>query len=79
MTNLSTVIAILAGAVIVLSGLGALTRAIWRSAQDLRDNKNATLANTTAIVELSTKMDGRITSLEARMLEVERRERDESP
>jgi putative Mn2+ efflux pump MntP len=77
MTNLSTVIAILAGAVIVLSGLAALTRAIWRSAQDLRDNKNATLANTTAIVELSTKMDGRITSLEARMLEVERKERGE--
>lgn len=71
MGTAGTVIAILAAAVVVLGGLVAVTRAIWNAAQDLRDNKTATVANTRAVAELSTKMDGRITSLETRMTAVE--------
>lgn len=65
------ILAMLASAVVVFGGLAALTRAIWHAAQDLRDNKQATIKNTEAIADLSTKMDGRITSLEARMNSVE--------
>lgn len=73
MSAAATVFAILASAVIVLGGLAALTRAIWKAAQDLRDNKTATQANTAAVADLSAKMDGRITSLETRMSDVEKR------
>jgi hypothetical protein len=70
--TVAVVFTILASAVVVMGGLFALSRAIFRAALDLRDNKNATIKNTAAIVELSTKMDGRITALEERMTEVER-------
>lgn len=65
------ILTMLASSVVVLGGLVALTRAIWKAAQDLRDNKQATVKNTEAIADLSMKMDGRITSLEARMTVVE--------
>jgi hypothetical protein len=66
--------AILASSVIVLTGLAALTRAIWKAAQDIRDNKRATQENTTALGDLSTRMDGRITLLEQRMALIEKNE-----
>jgi hypothetical protein len=72
-TQVGAVIAILASAVIVLGGLAAVTRALWKVAQDIRDNKQATQENTTAITDLSTKMDGRITALEAWRLRMEGR------
>ena len=71
MNTTSTVFTILASAIVVLAGLIALTKAIWRAASDLRDNKQATVKNTAAITDLSTKMDGRITSLEARVERLE--------
>lgn len=71
MSAVATVFAIMAAAVVVLGGLIALTRALWKVAQDIRDNKVATVANTRAVEELSTKMDGRITSLEARVSRLE--------
>lgn len=70
-TSAATIFAIMASAVVVLGGLVALTRAIWKAAQDIRDNRIATNKNTEAILNLSTQMDGRITSLEQRMTEVE--------
>lgn len=71
MSGAVSVFTILASAVVVLGGLVAVTRALWRVAQDIRDNKRATEANTVALGELSTKMDGRITSLEARVTKLE--------
>lgn len=65
------VFAILASAVVVLGGLIAVTRALWRVAQDIRDNKRATVANTAALGELSIKMDGRISLLESRVATLE--------
>jgi hypothetical protein len=73
MVNTSTVFAILASAVIVLTGVVALTRAVWRVAQDLRDNKTATQANTRALGNLGPQMDGRLTSIEARLSQLEGR------
>jgi hypothetical protein len=59
--------AIVGASAIVFGGLMRVTREIWRLAQDLRDNKKATVENTNAITdstELSKKMDARIASLE---------------
>lgn len=50
MSSAAIVVTILAGAVVVLGGLGALIRAIWRVANVLRDN-------TTAIHELTKRFD----------------------
>jgi len=47
----ATVFAILASAVIVLGGLAALVRAIWKTANTLRDNTAATR-------QLTGRMDG---------------------
>lgn len=73
MSATASVLTILASACVVLAGLVTLTRAIWKAAQDLRDNKQATQANTVALDELKTMMDGRIVSLESRMTAVEGR------
>jgi hypothetical protein len=64
-SEVATVVAILSSAVVVLGGLVAVTRALWKVAQDIRDNKLATEENTVALADLTTKMDGRITALEA--------------
>jgi hypothetical protein len=64
-TQLETTLAILASAVVVLAGLAAVARALFNVATDIRDNKRATEDNTQALGELSSKMDGRITALEA--------------
>jgi predicted thioesterase len=70
--EIATVVAIFASSVIVLTGLVAVTRAIWHIAQDLRDNKAATTRNTTALEHLATQMDGRLTSIESRLSRIER-------
>jgi hypothetical protein len=67
------IVAVLASAIGVIGGLAALARAIWKAAQDIRDNRIATVRNTTAFIDLSQKMDGRITALEGRMLTMEAR------
>jgi hypothetical protein len=41
-----------------------LSRAVFHAAIDLRDNKNATLANTVALKELAVHVDGRIDKIE---------------
>jgi hypothetical protein len=62
-----SVLAVLASAVIVLSGMAALSRAVWVAAQDLRDNKHATAANTRALDNLAAQLDGRLTAIERRL------------
>lgn len=64
MSGTVNVFAILASSVLILTGLVAVTRALWKTAQDIRDNKEATEDNTTALASLSEKMDSRITALE---------------
>lgn len=71
-TGTGAVLAILASAVIVLGGLTALTRAIFRAAVDLRDNKLATTRNTEALDKLAAQMDGRLTAIESRLSALER-------
>ena len=56
---------VLASSVVVFGGLWRLTRAIWRVAQDLRDNKAATVKNTEALAGLSIDMMSRVTNLES--------------
>lgn len=73
MSIVAVILAIMASAVVVFGGLWRLTRALWSAAQELRDNKAATVKNTEALAELKTVMDGRITSLETRMSDVEKR------
>jgi hypothetical protein len=73
MTNMPAVLAILASAVIVLTGVVALTRAVWRVASDLRENKTAVAANTRAIERLVLQMDGRFTSIKRRLSHLEGR------
>jgi hypothetical protein len=70
-SNAGAALTILASAIIVLTGLAALTRSVWKVAQDIRDNKRATQENTHALGDLSTRMDGRITLLEQRMNHLE--------
>jgi hypothetical protein len=51
----------------------ALTRGVFHAATDLRDNKNATLANTVALRELATHVDGRMDAIETWIAEHDRR------
>lgn len=67
---------ILASAVVVLSGLIAVTRALFRLGYDIRENKAATQANTKVISDLSDNipvLDGRMTTLENRVSTMEAR------
>jgi predicted PurR-regulated permease PerM len=59
----STVFAILASAVIVLGGLAALVRAIWKTANIMRDNTTATKDLTRRMDDLVTSVDGRFDQL----------------
>ena len=63
--------AIMASAVVVLGGLGAVARIIWHAAQDVRDNKSATVANTKALDEVSRQMTYRFDRIEARVSRLE--------
>jgi len=59
----NTVIAILASAVIVVGGLAALVRAIWKTANIVRDNTIATQRLTSQINDLTASVDGRFDQL----------------
>lgn len=77
----STVFAILASAVVVLGGIAALTRAIWKTATTLRDNTVATRRLTERLEEYTKAADGRFDTLNERLTGVEhelrtRRERN---
>lgn len=64
MTGAGAILAILASAIVVLGGLAALTRAVLRIRDVIRDNVRATNSNTNALSELKEAMNGRLTRLE---------------
>jgi len=66
-----TVIAVLASAVVVLGGIAALVRAIWRTATTLRENTLATRALTEKFEEYTKAVDGRLAQLTDRLGHVE--------
>jgi hypothetical protein len=72
LTAFGSWIAVLAGLAVVLGGGWKMISAIYRVAQDLRDNKNATIANTQAINQLRNDNGGRLINLEFRVTQVER-------
>lgn len=72
MTSAGAVFAVLASAVIVLSGLVALVRAIWKIAQTLRDNTIATRNLTGNLDKLTASIDGRFDALVERVSRLER-------
>jgi hypothetical protein len=69
------VLAILASAVIVLGGLFAVVRAIWRIAQTLRDNTKATTDLSANLERLAVSIDGRFDALVERVVKLEGRQR----
>lgn len=71
MREASTIVALLASAVIVLGGLAATMRVLLHTRDELRDNTSATRANTSQLQQVG----GRIDSLELRMARLERRRR----
>lgn len=71
MSAATDVLAVLASAVAVLCGIAALTRSIWKAAQEVHDNKTATQANTRALDNLKDLMETRIGQLESRVDRVE--------
>ena len=73
MTTAATAFTILGSAVIVLGGLSALVRAIWKVAQTLRDNTVATRSLTGKLEHLAGSVDGRFDELAERVAAIERR------
>ena len=71
-SQVGTIFAIFASAVIVLGGLAALVRAIWKTANILRDNTIATKNLTSRIDELASSVDGRFDRLLHRVESLER-------
>jgi hypothetical protein len=68
----ATVVAILASAVVVLGGIAALVRAIWRTATTLRENTLAT-RTLTAKFDEHTRMSGtQDDKVNARLAAIER-------
>lgn len=68
----ATVVTILASAVIVLGGLAALVRAIWKVANSMRDNTLAVQRLTERMDELASSVDGRFDKLLHRVETLER-------
>ena len=68
----ATIFAILASAVIVLGGLAALVRAIWKTATTLRDNTQATRELTEKLEEYTKATDGRFEKLSDRVTRLEK-------
>jgi hypothetical protein len=75
MNSTEAVLAILASAVIVLGGLFAVVRAIWRIAQTLRDNTKATTDLSANLEKLAVSIDGRFDALVERVTKLEGRQR----
>lgn len=71
MNSTEAVLAILASAVIVLGGLFAVVRAIWRIAQTLRDNTKATNELSGNLERLAVSIDGRFDALVERVTKLE--------
>ena len=69
-----TVTAILAASVVILGGLAALVRAIWKTANILRDNTQATQNLTARFDDMASSVDGRFDKLSERVHELESRE-----
>ena len=67
MTGAGSVVALLASAVIVLTGLFALVRAIWLLAQSIRDNSRATKDLGVKFDQFSPLVDARLGRLEDRV------------
>lgn len=55
MTDVTTMVGILAGGMVVLGGLAAVTRAIWRAAGDVHKLMTAVRDNTAATHTLSAE------------------------
>jgi hypothetical protein len=70
--DVGTATAILTSSFAILGGLLTVGRTIWKAAQDVRDNKGATVANTKAVGELSARFDHSIANLESRIEWLER-------
>jgi hypothetical protein len=68
----ATIFAILASAVIVLGGLGALIRAVWKWATTMRDNTTATQKLTERLDTLVASVDGQMHSFGERLAKLER-------
>ncbi len=68
---MTTVLAALASAVIIATGIGAFIRALWRTMQTVRDNTQATERLSQKIDGLSKISDGRIGELEKRVTQLE--------
>lgn len=66
-----TIFAILAAAVVVLGGLVALVRSIWRVAITMRDNTTATEDLTEKLNEFIKVVDGRFEKLDVRVSSLE--------
>lgn len=66
-----TFFAIFASAVIVIGGLSALVRAIWRVSTAMRDNTLALRSLTTRMDELAVSVDGRFDKLAERVAQLE--------
>lgn len=71
--EVATIFAIAASAVVVLGGLIALVRAIWKVANLIRDNTQATQHLTTRMDALATSVDGRFDQLMHRVETLEHR------
>ena len=74
MPTVVTVVASLASAVIVLGGLAALVRAVFKFAVTMRDNTTATKDLTAQLGDLTTSIDGRFDKLADRVSALERRD-----
>ena len=66
--------AILAATVIVVGGVAALIRAIWKTANVLRDNTIATQHLTSRFDDMASSVDGRFDKLSDRVYQLESRE-----
>lgn len=71
MGSVGAIVAILASAVIVVGGLVALARAVWKAAQTIRDNIVATRALTTRFDKFDPATEARLAALEGRMTALE--------
>jgi hypothetical protein len=72
-TSVSAAVVTLASAVIVLGGMAALVRSIWRIALTLRDNTQATRDLSGKLSDLTTSIDGRFDRLVERVTRLENR------
>lgn len=73
MNSVGTIVAILAGAVIVIGGIVALVRAIWKVAQTMRDNTVAVRVLTERLQEYTQAADSRYENLDGRVAALERK------